>query len=195
MAKKLTAKEIRQQKMNRLAELFGAKTGKKIGTACRGKYAGSKDYSVKFDNGGEFYISTGISMFDEKLDRYISQYENFYDNKDFYMEKLKELATADNNLADECGYNHYKVIDIRINTDINTEYYGWIYAVIEVDGTIINFLTSHLNAGLLNGKEEFLNYVNSKRKFFVAGGINENDVDFIFHGVGHSTKSTIYKLR
>ncbi len=51
----MTKKELLAQKMNTIAKLFGAETGTKTSYRCRGKYAGTSDYYVTFDNGIDFW--------------------------------------------------------------------------------------------------------------------------------------------
>ena len=130
---KQTKTSIRQDKMDRLAKCFGAETGKRTGTACRGKYNGCTDYSVTFNNGERIYICMGMKYFDAKLDEQLTIFENFREMKPEILKAMHEMERKDNIRAAEMGFNQYSLIDVDYvkNDSWNM---GGFYFEIEVNG-------------------------------------------------------------
>jgi hypothetical protein len=61
---------------------------------------------------------------------------------------------------------------------------GWYYVTLEVDGKIFGYIETGLKYDIARGK---VNEHISSRDYFVAGGMKEDDVDFVFNNVGHSS--------
>ncbi len=191
-----TQKEERQEMMNRLAKCFGAESGEKVGSSCSGKWAGTTDYSVKFNNGVKMFISNGMKHFDNILAERVAAYENFGLNKDVVIDKLRTLEATDNEKAAEMGMKQYHIKDIRCTQ--SGDYMGWFYGVIEVDGKETTISETGLHYAIFNSfakdsvepLKEYIDEVNEKN-YFVAGGLKE--ADFVFHGVGFDTQSPMYK--
>lgn len=181
--------ELRQARMNHLAALFGAHKGEKVGSSCSGKWAGTSDYSVKFDNGYQFYISNGMKYFDEELEDKVNIYEGFYSRRNDIVSILREMETEDNKVAAEKGLKSYHVVDADFirKSDL---FQGWFYAVIEVDGERTTIQETGLHCSIRNycsdgNKNHLLSETSSK--YFVAGGVEKPD--FVFHNVGFSIGS------
>ena len=195
----VTKKAIREAKMNELAKLFGANTGVKVGRACTGKWRGTTDYSVEFNDNRKFFITNGMKNFDTRLDTYIVTYKTFNENKNEILAILKELEKADNEIAEEKGFKTYEVVDVDYNKDWNYNYEGWFYVTIKVGDIVKTVMETGLNFAIKNGclygfdkmREELF----AERMYFVAGGIHEENVDFIYRGIGHATNDDIYVLR
>jgi len=193
----MTKAEILKGKFNTLARLFDAETGTKTGVRCRGKYSGTTDYSVTFNNGLSFYISNGMQNFEKNLDEYITLYSNFATLKPLIMEILKRAEALDNSIATEKGYNCYKILDV--NYSKNGNYKGWFYVDIEVNGKNIQFTETGFNYAIENTcKSNDLHSLEEnfskayEHKFFIAGG--EKGVDMVFHNVGHNSNTHIYTI-
>lgn len=195
---KQTQKSIRQEKMNRLAKCFGADTGTKTGVPCRGKYAGTTDYSVTFNNGNRIYICNGMKRFDEYLDDFLKVYEQFAILKNDIMEKLHCMEKRDNEKAKEKNFHHYRLIDVDYVKQDDLGYMGWFYFIIEVNGMYINMITANLSFAVAdycrNGNEIDCISDKYRNNYFVAGGIEESKADFIFGGVGHQSDGDMYRL-
>lgn len=193
---KQTKTSIRQKKMDRLAKCFGAKTGTRTGTACRGKYSGCTDYSVTFNNGERLYICMGSKYFDTKLDEQLAIYENFSTMKLEILNALHEMETKDNLKAAEMGLHQYHLINVDFvkNDDWNM---GKFYFEIEVNGIHIYMVESGLIYAIYNScrdrKTDYISY-DYNDNFFVAGGIEKDKADFIFNGVGHQSEGDMYRL-
>ena len=195
----VTKKAVREIKMNELAKLFGANTGVKVGRACTGKWRGTTDYSVQFDNGYKFFITNGMKRFDERLEEVVGIYKTFNANKDKIVEILKEREAVDNAIAREKEFKEYEILDVTYNKDFRYMYEGWFYVTIKVGDIVKTVMETGLNFaiknGCLYGFDKMREIMNEERNYFVAGGIREKDVDFIFRGVGFATNDDIYVLR
>lgn len=188
---KVTKKEIREEKMNELAKLFGAKTGEKVGVPCRGSYRGTTDYFVKFDNGNKFFISNGMKRFDERLDKLIAYYRNFTAHKDEFIKILKEREEKDYTVAEEKGLTPYKIIDVNYAKEGDS--IGWFYIKMDINGTIKYFTETGFNYSM-NSPEKLETEMNRKPNYYVAGGLSDKDVDFVFNNVGFSSTIKMYEI-
>ena len=187
----MTKTEIRQEKMNRLAKCFDASTGTKTGRACTGKWIGTTDYSVTFNNGNRFFISNGMKDFDEGLDYCLKVYEGFTLCKERIIEGLRELEIKDNIIASEKGLKNYHIIDVNYIKDSN-DYIGWFYVTFEIDGKTGTIKETGLNYSIREAIiYNDMNYIidSFRANYFVAGGVKDEDVEYVFHGVGHNTNS------
>ena len=183
MPKKMTKTEEMQLKMNRLAELFGAKTGTKTGVRCSGKWAGTTDYSVTFDNGEHFFISNGMKAWDINFDKIFRTYSRFAEKKSEIIDVLRTIEEQDRKIAEEQGLLSYHVIDVDYQK--TGGYIGWFYVTIQLsDGRI----TTMQETGLKYGIIYFLLFDDSEQlkdmpgRYRIAGGCTKPD--FVFHGYG-----------
>jgi hypothetical protein len=183
-----------QEKMNVIATVFGAKTGTKKHRCCTGKWKGTRDYSILFDNGEQLFIGNSIS---DKFERFVDETYEMYnpltvrEAKDYALEQLKKRAPQDNAIAEKLGFAPHEVLSVELITTDAGGYLGWYYIRLKVGDEII----SHLETGLyydIKGKK-FSEKV--KENYYTAGGLKDDEVDYIFNGVGFSTKSPIYKPR
>lgn len=193
MAKK-TKKEIMQEKYNELAKLFGATTGRKTGVACRGKYRGTTDYSVTFDNGGRFYISNGMAHFEETLDGYIAEYKGFTEIKNELLDVMRTYEQRDKERAEEHGLLYYHILDVDYIRDTSYEYFGWYYLTLELsDGAQHRLMTTNIKYAIkraiqAKNPQEFLseNGRPYSDRFWRAGACNEGAGNFVFYGIEYS---------
>lgn len=189
----MTKKENRQIMMDKLAKLFNANTGKKVGSPCRGKYRGTTDYSVVFDNGKEFIISQGMKDFDNILKEEINKYSQFHQNKQAILNILFEMEKCDNSNARARGLNEYKIIDIDYSK--NDSHLGWFYLTVSINGKERHICETNFNMAVSYGEEMLVKFAKSlNRDFRIAGGLSKSEVDFIFHGYGYSSTSNLYTL-
>lgn len=183
-----------KEKADTLAKLFGANSGTITKLACRGKYAGTYDYSVTFDNGVEYFVTNGFKYFEKVLDNMIKLYSAFPSKKDKIINYYKKCSKVDNEHANFLGFKTYEVVDVEFIK--NGQLLGWFYIPLKLsNGTVVNFLESGLNADirrLIEGEDD---QVHRRGHYFVAGGLEDKEVDFIFDSVGHSSTSTMYKAR
>ena len=185
--------EKRKVKMNQLAEMFGARSGEIVGSSCSGKWAGTTDYSVKFNNGNEVFISNGMKDFNNKLDYLLSIYGNFAKKKTEILSILREMEKTDAVTAAENGLKSYHVIDVDYQKNSN-HCNGWFYAIIEVDGVTTTIQETGLHCSIRSfchdGNKNHL-FSEMSSKYHVAGGV-ENPA-FVWHGYGFEIGS--YAIR
>gem|GEM_PF-6668896 len=74
------------------------------------------------------------------------------------------------------------------SNDRTGSHLGWYYVTIAVEGKIFGLVETGLNSDIARGEFE------NRKNFFVAGGLKDNEADFVFNNVGHSSASTLYKM-
>lgn len=104
---------------------------------------------------------------------------------------LKQISKIDNEHAEFLGLRKYEVVRVEMTNDA---FLGF--------GVLIRFKDNgekrrFLETGLvyaLNSEERMKEYVERAKTahYFTAGGLEVNDVDFLFKGVGHSSKKEMY---
>lgn len=145
------------------------------------------------DAGGKYYhikeLKTCLYCLTEKhlyecFNEIVDTYKNATSKKT--LQQLRKLAKKDNAHAEYLGLRQWKPIEVKKLSD------GFYGVIIEFEnGERHNFVESSLSYYLKN-EQKTKEYVNWNRRYFTAGGLEDNDVDFIFNGVGHSTKKELY---
>lgn len=135
--------------------------------------------------------------FNEHLKRIIEEHQ-YATSKDT-LKKLRSIATRDNMYARFLGKREYKVISVYTSV---APYLGF--------GALIEFkdngerryvyetgLTYCLSGRFEKeqGKGTSWWYGRKNRTYFTAGGLADKEADFIFHGVGFSSKNDMYSCR
>ena len=124
---------------------------------------------------------------DESVDRLINKYE--FAKSKTALRMLKKVEKLDNHYASYLGYREYEILEVNYIGD-------YVDLGVKIrfkdNGQTRNFIETGLSQGL-RSKESLEDYIKWYRKvYFTAGGLKDSDVDFIFHGVGHSTKQEMY---
>lgn len=184
----MTKNEERKKKMDHLAKLYGYEHGTITKCACRGKWRGTYDYSVDFGNGESKYLSNGMTNFDLALDYEIESLEYMIQKKDFLMEKLREIKKRDDLLATKMNLTPYEIMDVDFTKRGFMKGAG--YLVLSLNQKETTLLETSLSYAL-RGDEAYWN--KTERPYFVAGGLLEKNVDFVFNGVGFSSAVDMYK--
>lgn len=130
--------------------------------------------------------------FDSQVDRYIEEYQ--YANSKEALAKLKAIERKDNHYAKFFGYREYRVVKAFTAVE---PFMGF--------GALIEFkdnkerrymyestLTWHLSGRSKNYDKGNWHYGSSSGRYFTAGGLLDKEVDFIFNGVGFSSKKDMY---
>jgi len=102
---------------------------------------------------------------------------------------LNLIAEKDNHYANYLSLREYEIVRVRL---LENNWFG-VEIRFKDNGEIRNFIETGLSSALLSG-ENMSRYYNSYSRYFTAGGLKDQDVDFIFHGVGFSTKSGLYSF-
>ena len=192
-----------KEKIDVIAQTFGCKTGEIHTSPCTGKWRGTSDISIKFDNGASLFIGNHLTpkaktvkVQTECVDGYLSQYnpEIVQATKEAALPVLLKREAKDNEIAAQRGLKPYTVLNVELNDGSNEKaggYIGWYYVTLAVDGKICSHLETGLNYDIANGR---VSETPKRTDYFTAGALKETDVDYIFNNVGFSSHSTLYSL-
>ncbi|MDE5994958.1 MAG: DUF3849 domain-containing protein, partial [Oscillospiraceae bacterium] len=189
-----------QDKINIIAQAFGGTTGKIVTSPCSGKWRGTSDISIVFDNGANIFIgnrltpkSKTVKVQTECVNSALVEYnpEIIELAKETALSVLKKREIKDNEIAAQKGLKPYTLLNVEFNDDKTSGYIGWYYVTLAVDGKIRAHMETGLNYDISDGKtsEE-----QSNRDYYAAGALKDTDVDYIFNNVGFSSKSGLYSL-
>lgn len=192
-----------QEKICIIAQVFNCKAGEIRTSPCHGKWRGTSDISIRFDNGNELFIGNcqtkkakTKAAQSELVDRTLGLYnpERIQENKALAFSVLKVRGQKDNAVAAEKGLQPYTLLDIGFN-DGNTPgcsiYLGWYYAVLKIGETLRIHLETGLRYDIMDRRTspEF-----DRDVYYTAGGLQDDEVDYVFNNVGFSSKSGLYTL-
>ena len=192
-----------KEKIDVIAQTFGYKTGEIHTSPCTGKWRGTSDISIKFDNGASLFIGNHLTpkaktvkVQTECVDGYLSQYnpEIVQATKEAALPVLLKREAKDNEIAAQRGLKPYTVLNVELNDGSNEKaggYIGWYYVTLAVDGKICSHLETGLNYDIANGR---VSETPKRADYFTAGALKETDVDYVFNNVGFSSHSTLYSL-
>ena len=192
-----------KEKIDVIAQTFGCKTGEIHTSPCTGKWRGTSDISIKFDNGASLFIGNhltpkakAVKVQTECVDGYLSQYnpEIVQATKEAVLPVLLKREAKDNEIAAQRGLKPYTVLNVELNDGSNEKaggYIGWYYVTLAVDGKICSHLETGLNYDIANGR---VSETPKRADYFTAGALKETDVDYVFNNVGFSSHSTLYSL-
>jgi len=106
-----------KQLEQKLTELLGKKIYTKYKKACTGKYRGYYDYGLEFEDGTQYYISTGKQYYFERLTESVQMYQYFHDNRKYLENRTKEVIERDNRQAVELGLSPIEFISLYMITE------------------------------------------------------------------------------
>lgn len=189
-----------QAKIDVIAQTFGYKTGEIHTSLCTGKWRGTSDMSIHFDSGVTFFLGNGITpktktmkLRKEYIDCALFRYnpEIVKLTKEVALSALLLREAEDDKIAAEKGLDPYKILTVEMcNGDNTCGHVGWYYVTLAINGKIRVHLETGLNHNIANGRV----YESRRNNYFVAGALNEEDVDYVFNNVGFSTESSLYTL-
>ena len=195
-------KDLSQQnKIDIIAKAFGCKTGEIYTSACTGKWRGTSDISIRFENGVSLFIGNHLTRRAkttkaqiEYINRTLMRFnpEIIEVTKELALSALLQQETKDNEIALQKGLKPYLILTVEFNDAANTrfaDYIGWYYVTLAVDGKICTHLETGLNCDIAEGR---VGRAPMQRDYFVAGALNE--VDYVFNNVGFSSSSGLYSL-
>lgn len=188
-----------QEKIDVIAKTFGAKTGVIHTSPCTGKWRGTSDMTIQFDNGVSYFIGNDLTPKTKTVKVRTKCVSNILKwNNPEIVEATKEAAlpmllqreAKDNEIAAQKGLKPYKVLNVEFKKD-GDDYLGWYYVTLAVGEKILAHIETTLYHEISDGK---VKDTPSRSQYFTAGAVKETDVDFVFDNVGFSTKSTLYTL-
>ena len=129
---------------------------------------------------------TRDKQFENLIKLFITQYQ--YATSKEALDLIKKLEDKDNHYARFLGLREYEILKVQPQKSFIR--YG-VKIQFKDNGEERNFIETGLSYALKN-KEELMRYIKEERTYFTAGGLQNKDVNFLFHGVGHSTKKDMY---
>ena len=192
-----------QERIDIIAQSFGCTSGR-IGTSpCTGKWRGTSDISIKFDNGTSLFIGNHrtpqaktAKVQNECVNSALVRYnpEIIKATKEAATSALRKQEAKDNEIAAQKGLKPYTLLNVEFNdgTDEKSSgHMGWYYVTLAVDGKIHAHIETGLNYAILDGK---VNETPTREDYFVAGALKESDADYVFNNTGFSSTSSLYSL-
>ncbi|MCD8214412.1 MAG: DUF3991 domain-containing protein [Clostridiales bacterium] len=195
-----------QNKVGIIAQAFGCKTGEISTTPCGGKWRGTSDVHIRFDNGVSLFIgnsqtskakTAGVQT--EFVDSALKEYnpEIIKAAKEAALPLLLQRETKDNAIATEKDLKPYTLLNVEFNDGRNNKSdgnLGWYYVTLAVDNRICTHIETGLNHDISDGK---ISSVPKQSDYFTAGGLGglrDKDADYVFNNVGFSSLSDSYSL-
>ena len=192
-----------QAKIDVIAQAFGCKTGEIHTSPCTGKWRGTSDMTIRFDNGASLFIGNHLTpkaktvkVQTECVNRTLVQYnpEIVKATKEAALPALLQREAKDNEIAAQKGLKPYTLLNVEFNQGADEKtggYIGWYYVTLAVDGKICTHLETGLNHDISDGK---VSDTPSRADYYPAGALKEADVDYVFNNVGFSSASTLYTV-
>ena len=192
-----------QEKIGIVAQVFGGTEGKIETSPCTGKWRGTSDISIKFDNGASLFIGNHRTpqaktarVQNECVNAALVRYnpEIIAATKEAAIAALRARETKDNEIAAQKGLKPYTLLNVEFNdgTDEKSSgHMGWYYVTLAVSGEIHSHIETGLNYDILDGK---VSEMPTRENYFAAGALKESDVDYVFNNVGFSSTSDLYSL-
>ena len=192
-----------QAKIDVIAQAFGCKTGEIHTSPCTGKWRGTSDMTIRFDNGASLFIGNHLTpkaktvkVQTECVNRTLVQYnpEIVKATKEAALPALLQREAKDNEIAAQKGLKPYTLLNVEFNEGADEKtggYIGWYYVTLAVDGKICTHLETGLNHDIASGK---VSDTPTRADYYPAGALKEADVDYVFNNVGFSSDSTLYTV-
>lgn len=177
--------------IQRLTEMLGHKECRHNIKRCSGKWAGTCDHSLVFEDGSRLFICNGADHFDEAVRNNIRIMENSTgENARIMTEMLVEQARKDGRAAEKEGLLGYKPIRIL---PVHDSYAVRVSVEMEVAGEIFLFLETGLSYALQKGPSGLKEYLEFKKdkEVYTAGGVEHPT--FLIMNVRHSHRETLYR--
>ena len=192
-----------QAKIDVIAQAFGCKTGEIHTSPCTGKWRGTSDMTIRFDNGASLFIGNHltpkaktVNVQTECVNRTLVQYnpEIVKATKEAALPALLQREAKDNEIAAQKGLKPYALLNVEFNEGADEKtggYIGWYYVTLAVDGKICTHLETGLNHDIASGK---VSDTPTRADYYPAGALKEADVDYVLNNVGFSSASTLYTV-
>ena len=192
-----------QGKIDIIAQAFGCKTGEIRTSPCTGKWRGTSDMTIHFDNGASLFIGNHLTpkaktvkVQTECVNSALVRYnpEIVQATKEAALPVLLQREAKDNEIAAQKGLKPYTLLNVEFHDGADEQtggYMGWYYVTLAVDGKICTHLETGLNYDIADGK---VSDTHTRADYYPAGALKETDVDYAFNNVGFSSASTLYAV-
>ena len=192
-----------QEKIGVIAQSFGGTAGRIETSPCTGKWRGTSDISIRFDNGASLFLGNRLTpkaktaavqreLVNAALLRYNPEIVSAA--KEAALASLMEREAKDNAIAAQKGLKPYTLLNVEFNDGADSQssgYMGWYYVTLAVDGNICSHIETGLNYDIADGK---VSAELTREKYFAAGALKDSEVDYVFNNVGFSSTSGLYAL-
>ena len=192
-----------QEKIGVIAQAFGGTSGRIETSPCTGKWRGTSDISIRFDNGASLFLGNRLTpkaktaavqreLVNDTLLRYNPEIVSAA--KEAALASLMEREAKDNAIAAQKGLKPYTLLNVEFNDGAGGQssgYMGWYYVTLAVDGNICSHIETGLNYDIADGK---VSAEPTREKYFAAGALKDSEVDYVFNNVGFSSASGLYAL-
>ena len=192
-----------QEKIGVIAQAFGGTSGRIETSPCTGKWRGTSDISIRFDNGASLFLGNRLTpkaktaavqreLVNAALLRYNPEIVSAA--KEAALASLMEREAKDNAIAAQKGLKPYTLLNVEFNDGADGQssgYMGWYYVTLAVDGNICSHIETGLNYDIADGK---VSAEPTREKYFAAGALKDSEVDYVFNNVGFSSASGLYAL-
>ena len=192
-----------QEKIGVIAQAFGDTAGRIETSPCTGKWRGTSDISIRFDNGASLFLGNRLTpkaktaavqreLVNDTLLRYNPEIVSA--TKEAALASLMEREAKDNAIAVQKGLKPYTLLNVEFNDGADGQssgYMGWYYVTLAVDGNICSHIETGLNYDIADGK---VSAEPTREKYFAAGALKDSEVDYVFNNVGFSSASGLYAL-
>lgn len=112
MSKEVNIKKLEQS----LTELLDKKSYIHYKRACTGKFRGTYDYGLTFEDGTKYFISNGKKYYLNHLTDAVKMYRYFHENREYLSRRTKEIIDRDNKQATSLGLKPVEFIDLNLKT-------------------------------------------------------------------------------
>ena len=191
-----------QDRIDVIARTFGCTTGKIETSPCRGKWRGTSDISIRFDNGASLAIGNyrtpkakTVKVQSECVNAVLVRYnpEIVQATKEAAIPALLRKEAKDNAIAAQKGLKPYTFLNVELHdgADGKSGYMGWYYVTLAVDGKICTHLETGLAHDIASGT---VSDTPTRENYFTAGALKEDQVDYVMNNVGFSSTSDLYSL-
>ena len=192
-----------QEKIGVIAQAFGGTAGRIETSPCTGKWRGTSDISIRFDNGASLFLGNRLTpkaktaavqreLVNDTLLRYNPEIVSA--TKEAALASLMEREAKDNAIAAQKGLKPYTLLNVEFNDGADGQssgYMGWYYVTLAVDGNICSHIETGLNYDIADGK---VSAEPTREKYFAAGALKDSEVDYVFNNVGFSSTSGLYAI-
>ena len=192
-----------QEKIGVIAQAFGGTAGRIETSPCTGKWRGTSDISIRFDNGASLFLGNRLTpkaktavvqreLVNDTLLRYNPEIVSV--TKEAALASLMEREAKDNAIAAQKGLKPYTLLNVEFNDGADGQssgYMGWYYVTLAVDGNICSHIETGLNYDIADGK---VSAEPTREKYFAAGALKDSEVDYVFNNVGFSSTPGLYAL-
>ena len=192
-----------QEKIGVIAQAFGGTAGRIETSPCTGKWRGTSDISIRFDNGASLFLGNRLTpkaktaavqreLVNDTLLRYNPEIVRA--TKEAALASLMKREAKDNAIAAQKGLKPYTLLNVEFNDGADSQssgYMGWYYVTLAVDGNICSHIETGLNYDIADGK---VSADPTREKYFAAGALKDSEVDYVFNNVGFSSTSGLYAL-